>query len=375
MNRQAMAGSRGPERRWPEWRPWRRKAAPAAPDQCGRRLRARPLNLGQGVESAATAGNVGELFQYAIRTPVTLSRHESAMLPIVNSDVKAEKFSIYNPAVQPKHPLNGLKLTNSTDLHLMQGPITVFDGDTYAGDALIQDIPPGSERLISYALDLDTEVAPESKSHPEQITSVRIAKGTLIIDRKYTRSQEYTVKNSGKKAKKVLIEYARDPNWTLVSPKEPAEKTRDKYRFVVDAKPGEPAKLVVDEERTEPQMIALTNMDENTIAFYVRSDKVSDKVKAALANVIKQKQAIQDVAQKRGQLEQQIRTIGEEQARIRENMGKLDHATDLYKRYVKKFSDQEDEIEKLRPQIKELQDRENQLRKVLDDFLLGLDVE
>ena len=335
--------------------------------------RAQPLNPSQGVQSAATAGNVGELFQYAIRTPVTLSRHESAMLPILNGDVKAEKFSIYNPTVQLKHPLNGLKLTNSTGLHLMQGPITVFDGGVYAGDALIADIPPGGERLISYALDLDTEVAPESLSQPEQITSVRIAKGTLIIDRKFTRSQNYTVKNSGKKAKHVLIEYAHDPNWTLVSPKEPAEKTRDMYRFVVDAKPGEPAKLVVREERTEPQMIALSNLDENTIAVYIRSDKVSEKVKTALANVVRQKQAIQDVAQKRVQLEQQVRAIGEEQARIRENMGKLDHGTDLYKRYVKKFSDQEDTIEKLGPQIKELQDRENQLRKSLDDFLLGLD--
>jgi len=334
----------------------------------------RPLNLGQGVESAATAGNVGELFQYAIRTPVTLSRHESAMLPILNGDVKAEKFSIYNPVVQAKHPLNGLKLTNSTGLHLMQGPITVFDGDTYAGDALIQDIPPGSERLVSYALDLDTEVAPQSKSHPEQITSVRIVHGTLIVDRKYARSQEYTVKNSGKKAKKVLIEYALDPNWTLVSPKEPVEKTRDRYRFAVDAKPGEPTRLVVNEERTEPQTIALTNIDDNTIAFYLRLDKASDKVKAALASVIKQKQAIQDLAQKRGQLEQQIRSISEDQPRIREDMGKLDHATDLYKRYVKKLSDQEDELEKLRPQVKDLQERETQLRKALDEFLLGLDL-
>ncbi len=349
-----------------------RKAA-AAPASAGFARRRQALNLGEGVESAATAGNVGELFQYAIRTPVTLARHESAMLPILNSDVRAEKFSIYNPAVQAKHPVNGLKLTNSTDLHLMQGPITVFDGDTYAGDALIQDIPPGGERLVSYALDLDTEVAPETKNHPEQITSVRIAKGTLIIDRKFTRSQEYVVKNSGKKAKKVLIEYAVEPNWTLVSPKEPAEKTRDKYRFVVDAKPGEPVTLAVREERTEPQMVALTNVDDNTIAFYARSDKVSDKVKAALTNVVKQKQAIETVAQKRSQLEQQIREISEEQARIRENMGKLDHDTDLYKRYVKKFSDQEDEIEKLRPQIKESQERENQLRKALDDFLLGLD--
>ncbi len=48
----------------------------------------------------------------------------------------------------------------------MQGPITVFDDGAYAGDAQIEDLPPGTERLISYALDLDTEVAPESKSAP-----------------------------------------------------------------------------------------------------------------------------------------------------------------------------------------------------------------
>ena len=143
---------------------------------------------------------------------------------------------------------------------------------------------------------------------------------------------------------------------------------------MVEAKPGEPAKLAVNEERTEPQMIALTDLDENAIALFIRSDKVSEKVKAALASVIKRKQAIQDVAQKRGLLEQQVRTISDDQPRIREDMGKLDHGTDLYKRYVKKLSDQEDELEKLRPQIKELQDKENQLRKELDDFLLGLDL-
>ena len=34
--------------------------------------------------SSAQAGDVGNLFQYAIATPVTLPRQQSAMLPIVN---------------------------------------------------------------------------------------------------------------------------------------------------------------------------------------------------------------------------------------------------------------------------------------------------
>jgi hypothetical protein len=114
------------------------------------------FNFQQGVQSAAQAADVGELFQYVIATPVTLPRQQSAMLPIVNESVKGEKVSIYNQSVQAKHPLNGLKLTNSTELHLMQGPITVFDGGAYAGDAKIEDLQPGTERLISYALDLDS---------------------------------------------------------------------------------------------------------------------------------------------------------------------------------------------------------------------------
>ena len=54
----------------------------------------------RGGQSAAQAGNVGNLFQYAIAMPVSLPRQQSAMLPIVNADVKGEKVSIYNPAVQ-----------------------------------------------------------------------------------------------------------------------------------------------------------------------------------------------------------------------------------------------------------------------------------
>jgi hypothetical protein len=328
----------------------------------------------RGVQSAATARDVGSLFQYTIRTPVDLARQQSAMLPIVNEKVKGEKVSIYNEQVQAKHPLSGLRLINSTDLHLMQGPITVLDGGVYAGDAKIDDLPPGSQRLISYSMDLDTEVAPESKPCPEQILSVRLAKGVIYVDRKFSQAHQFTVKNSGKKAKKVLIEYPFSAAWKLVEPKEPAEKTRDQYRFAVNAKPGEPAVLTVQEERTEGQQIGLSNIDDNTIRFYQASAVTSDKVKAAMAEVIQRKAAVGQVIQKRQDLERRIQTINDDQSRIRQNMAQLDHNSDVYKTYVKKFSDEEQEIEKLRGQIQELTGQENDLRKKLDDYLMGLDL-
>jgi len=328
----------------------------------------------EGIQSAAQAANVGNLFQYVIATPVSLPRQQSAMLPIANADVKGEKLSIYNASVQAKHPLYGLRFTNTTDLYLMQGPITVFDGGVYAGDARIEDLPPGGQRLISYGIDLDTEVAPLTKNQPEELLNVHLVKGTMLTERKYTRSQEYTVKNSGKKAKTVLVEYPIDAAWTLVSPKKPTEKTSDLYRFAVEAKPGVPATLVVDEERTIRQQVALTNLDDNTIQFYQSAKVVGDKVKAALSEIVKRKHELQQVAVGRQQREQRIRQIAEDQNRVRLNMDRLDRASELYKSYVKKFTNQEEEVVNLNEEIASLTERETSLRKSLDEYMMGLDL-
>jgi hypothetical protein len=329
----------------------------------------------QGVQSVAQAAELGSLFQYKIDTPVSLPRQQSAMLPIVNADVKGEKVSIYNQNVQAKHPLCGLQFTNTTGLHLMQGPITVFEGGSYAGDAKIEDLPPDAQRLISYAVDLDTEVAPQTKGRPEELLGVRLIKGTLIATRKYVREQEYTVKNSGKVLKKVLIEYPVDASWKLVKPEKPAEKTRDLYRFAVEAKPGEPALLTVEEERTDSQHVAMNNLDDGSIQFYLSVKVVSDKVKEALKEIVKRKAELGQLTAKKQQVEQRIRDIGEDQTRIRANMTQLDRNSDVYKNYVKKFSDQESEIEKLRAQIATLADEETGMRKALDEYMLALDLQ
>ena len=174
--------------------------------------------------SVAQAAEVGEMFQYQINTPVTLQRQRSAVLPIVNESADGAKVSIYNPAVHAKHPLNGLRLTNSTQLHPMQGPITVFDGGAYAGDARLPDVPPAGTWLVSYAMDLDTEVAATSKGRPQRLLSVKLIKEVLKISHKHVRTHSYTIKNSGDKAKNVLVEYPLDTSWKLVSPEAPAKK-------------------------------------------------------------------------------------------------------------------------------------------------------
>ncbi|HLC02396.1 MAG TPA: hypothetical protein VJK02_05125, partial [Anaerolineales bacterium] len=243
------------------------------------------LELQEGVSSAALAMEAGELFRYSIDAPISLARQKSAMLPIVTEEIEGAKLSIYNERVHAKHPLNGFRLKNSTALHLMQGPITVFDGGIYAGDARIEDLPPGQERIISYALDLKTEVVPQGLPEKEEVVAAALRKGTLLVTRKSVEERTYQVTNRDQKQKVVLIEHPLRSDWRLLEPGEPSERTRDVYRFKVPVDPGSGARLHVREEKQLQQTVRLIDSGPETIGFYVQAKQVSPKVKDALQKV------------------------------------------------------------------------------------------
>src|SRR5262249_48076451 len=185
------------------------------------------LDLAEGVANAAVATELGEYFQYQIEHPVTLSRQKSALLPIVNGPVEAKRVSVYNESVHTKFPLLGLRFKNTTGLHLMQGPITVFENSSYAGDARVADLQPKETRLISYAVDLGTEVQPEVGEPADSLVMVKIYKGVLHATHKIRYTKLYTVKNRSEHDRLVLVEHPYQPQLTLVTPDKPAERSRD----------------------------------------------------------------------------------------------------------------------------------------------------
>src|SRR5690606_24936260 len=149
------------------------------------------MDASASIQSAASAADLGELFEYTV-DDVDIARQSSAMLPIVTDPIEAEKLSIYNPTVLEKHPLNGVMVTNTTEKHLLQGPITVFEGGGYAGDARINDVPPGEKRLLSYGVDLKLNVQHEQKPGQNVLMTGKIVDGILHMTRKLRTTHVYT---------------------------------------------------------------------------------------------------------------------------------------------------------------------------------------
>jgi len=330
---------------------------------------------GMGVAAAAAGAEVGEMFHYAINQPISIDRQGSAMIPIVNQPVETEKLSIYNPQDNSKYPLHGLRITNTTGLALMGGAITVFDGGAYAGDALIDDLGAGDERLVSYAADLGLEVSPEHKGGDRLQEGMKIVRGVLYVTLKETAAVEYTIKSRAEETRTVLLEHPRRDDWKLVEPAEAEETTRNLYRIQVEVPAGETVKQAVREEHQLTERVVLTSEAMDRIAIYVRAQNVPDAVKQALAKVVEMKQAIAAIDQQIADREARLEQIAEEQDRIRQNMEQLDHDSDLYRRYVTKFSEQEDEFDKIRTEIEGLKQQRNTKQQELEAYLANLNVE
>ena len=355
------------------------KALPAAPMEERARYLGRgaagEVNLAQSMQSVASAGKIGELFNFTIKDPVDLPRRRSAMLPIINSPVKVEKVSIYNQSVLAKNPLNGAYLTNDTGMKMLGGPVTVFDAGSYAGDARLDNLVPGDKRLISYAIDLNMTVDPSVKT-AEQITAIKIVRGVLQIQKLYTYSQIYTIMNKADENRTVIIEHPFvSADRKLVEPAKFEEKTANMYRFRVAVDKGATKDFTVKEEQVGLESIAILGGAPDTLAWYIKNGKLSPKVKDALTKAVELKSALTQTQAKINELTGQLQTIKNGQDRLRQNLGAVGKDSELGKKYLSKLAKEEDDIEKLDAGITDLRAQADTQKKALDDYLMNLSVE
>ncbi len=346
-----------------------------AMEKAGEQLAYQPMkDMAASVQSVASAAKVGELFQYTVGN-VSLPRQRSAMIPIITDEVEIEKLSIYNPGVLARNPLYGARIKNITGKHLLQGPITVIEGASYAGDAKIDNVPPGQERLISYGIDLQMLVDAKNNKYEDEIIAGRIVKGVLWLSHKHVATQEYLAENKGDQNKMLVIEHGFRAGWKLVSPEKYAEKTDAIYRFKEPVAAGKSAKVTVVEENVDRQTMGLVGADVGSIEIYTKTAKIPASVKDVLVKAIGLKNAMTDTQRQIQELRKQITDITQEQTRIRENLKTVDRNSEYGNRLLKKLNDQETAIEKLQASVKESQGSFDQQRKDLESYLMATTVE
>ncbi len=347
-------------------------AGPAGP--MGARDEMSQITNISSIAAQASAADAGELFVYALDQKLTLPHGKAAMVPIISRDVAGDALSIVNNfgGIGNQVAQNGFRLKNDSDLRLSGGPITVYQGGIYGGDARLDGLSPRDSKLIAYGIDLDLVVKRENDENSAQLLQIIANKGVLIQRFQNFLTQNYALKNKAAKAKTVLLQQPATSGWDLIDAKQRDEKSTEGDRFKIELKPGEARDYPIKWQRTTSETIAIGDFDFANLDIYLRDKQIAPELKAKLEIVGAAKARVQDLQRQIDAQKAALKDIGEDQARLRENMKVLDKTSALYQTYAKKLGAQEDKIIAIDAEIDRLQTAQKTAQSALDKAIAEL---
>ena len=329
----------------------------------------------QQISTAATQ-DIGDLFEYRIKQPVTIHKNQSALVPILQARIDAEKVTLWSPG-KPR-PLRALWLTNSSGLTLDGGTFSIQEAQTFAGEGLMDAIRPNEKRLISYAADPAVQVKPEVKGEGQLTTLVRIHRGVMYQESQERQQHTYTVRNQDSNEREVIIEHPQRDGWKLAEGAKPEETSATAYRFRLKVEPEKTSALEFEEVHSFGVNYLLSNLTPDQITLFAHQGWMNQKLENAIRPIMQQKDEIAGYAEQISSTKGKINSIFEDQKRLRENLNALKGGTEvrqLAQRYTSELNREEDQLASLRKDLAELQDKHNAANQKLNEMMEQLEME
>jgi hypothetical protein len=348
---------------------------PEAPPPPAPMMREAAMDAMSRVESAAQGRELGDLFEYRLTEPVTIRKNQSALVPIVNGAVEAERVSVWNAATGAR-PRSAVWLTNSTPYTLDGGTFSVLESATFTGEGLMDALKPGERRLLSYAADLALLVDVKGdQAPPERVTGVRIARGMLVMQRELRDKRTYTVRNEDARARTLVLEHPNRNGWSFVSAVKPDETAPNVHRFRLAVPAKSTATLTLDEQRAVETTYLVSNVTDDQLTLLVRQKALSPETEQALRAVLAKKTEIAGVDAEIKARTQERDQIFRDQERLRENLKALGTRTEekaLVVRYTRQLEEQETRLDVLKKEMADRDAARQKLQRELDAAIQGM---
>ncbi len=325
------------------------------------------------IVSSAAGQELGELFEYRIAQPVTIRKSESAMLPFLQQQLEGRKLLIYSDH-SSQHPTDAAELTNNSGKTLDGGPITVYDGGAYGGEALMETLKAGDKRLISYAVDLGTRITDAFGSKAAVVREVHANRGLLTTKMAAEETRTYTIRNVDQKAKTLILEHPLRAGYTLLNQK-PSEKTASAYRFEIRLGAGATEEFAVSEERVFDQSYSVSNLTPGTLLEYVSNATISQAGRDRLQRIADQKSRIAENDRALADVRSKTGDLLTDEEHIRRNIESLNNVSGQQQQvqnYAKQIDDHERQLATLRDRQAELQKQKDAMEAELAKLIEAL---
>jgi hypothetical protein len=330
-----------------------------------------------GKQAAEAEGkSAGDFFEYKIKQKITIGKNQSALVPILQSHIEAEKVTLWN---YQSAPLRALWIKNTSGQVLDSGSFNVLEADTFAGEGVLETIHPDERRLLSYAGDAALHVKYSADSSDRPYSRVRIAKGIMQLTQEQRKTTKYTIRNADTESRQVIVEHPAEEGWQLTpSTPKPEESTTSFLRFRVPVDAGKTAELTIESVHPQEIRYELTNLDDDEVALLVEEKRMTPAMQQAFDRILKQKEKIAGLAAQAFRCKTETDQIAADQGRIRENMKALKGSSEekaLLQRYVGQLDAQENRLAALRKEQSDISGQQTQANTELDRMIEEVSVD
>jgi hypothetical protein len=310
------------------------------------------FQISAGNEPVAQAQEMGDLYEYRLKEPVSINKNQSALVPILSSVIETEKVTLWHEGA--RYALRSLWVRNTSGQTLDSGAFNVVDGGAFAGEGIMDILKPRERRLLSYAVEQGVRFKTDLSVDHDKVRHVYVRDGYIYGVRLVREHKSYIVENNDESSHAIVIEHPKRSNYALDKTSTPEETTTSQYRFKFEAAPTKTTKFIVNESYETTNSYGISTLSDDSLRYDVKTEQLPETLEKLLRPIMQQKHLIEELNEKSKNKSNDLANIERDQQRVRENMKALKGSAEekvLTARYAKQFNEQEDMIEVLRKEI------------------------
>jgi hypothetical protein len=300
-----------------------------------------------------------DYFRYTLTEPVTLHKNESALVPILQAKVPAERVTLVSSnGFTTQQPLRALWLTNNSGLTLDRGSFSIVEDGNFGGEGLLDPIHPDEKRLLSYAADQAVHVAMEGNNTVSHIDRVTAAKGVLKLQNAEAHEITYVVHNAAADTRTVVLEqpfvrgFVLDSTLPGNTDQKPDETTPTVYRFRLTVAPGDTVRLHTGAKRRGTTTYQLTRSDDNQLTYILKQTNDNPALEQALQPILEARRRVATAQAEVDQTNSRLTALRTDEDRQRANITALASADKGSRdRFVKDLNTTEDQIKSAQTEL------------------------
>lgn len=324
--------------------------------------------------SSAEAKDMGEFFQYVVTTPVSIKRGESALVPIINNEVKYHRELLYNGQKLPDHPVVSLRFDNGTGLTLERGPVTVVEDSDYKGEAVVPFTKDGNQVYLPYAVELGVKITERTKERVETIR-LRIQEGYIVYDQYQIWEKTYLIENTTPNSLTITLEANINSAYELFDTPTPDVETANERRWRVEVGARAKAEFVQKLRRRGSRQEQLVYLDHQKLQEFMKNRWLDDATLKQLRDLLNTIAQIDKLRAQQTELDTERQKLYNQQEQLRKNMQALSPSGDeaaFRKRIVGQLETSQNRVDEIDREMSDLSRRIKASEQQVSDLIAGL---